>query len=55
MSTSRGSEPMVEREDLLARQFQLQAEAAAVAEELNLIQLLKAAACRSKLEVRHSV
>lgn len=34
---------MIEREDLLARQLQLQAEAAAVAEEMNLNQLLKAA------------
>ncbi|GIP34584.1 hypothetical protein [Paenibacillus sp. J2TS4] len=34
---------MIKREDLLARQFQLQAEAAAVVEELNLIQSLKAA------------
>lgn len=34
---------MMEREDLLARQLQLQAEAAAVAEEMNLNQLLEAA------------
>jgi len=34
---------MIEREELLARQRQLQAEAAAMVEELNLIPLLKAA------------
>ncbi|RNB80048.1 hypothetical protein [Brevibacillus panacihumi] len=40
---------MMEREDLLARQLQLQTEAAAVAEELNLTELLKAAGAPVKV------
>lgn len=39
----------MEREDLLARQLQLQTEAAAVAEELNLTELLKAAGAPVKV------